>query len=173
MSQKKHGKQPYEPTNDELSGSPRAFEYELQMFRWCVQMLELSKNLCTVLVNDYLRDSVIEAALLHARDLLDFFTGDQPMKGDLNEDSIRAGHFLRESCDNRDGRWEMLDLPRTKSRKSDINKSLSHLTFARVQGHHNWDDLPKIKDEIEVIYSTFLRRLPEGNRGKWPAPATR
>jgi len=164
---RKKKKQPYKPTKPELDGAPRAFIYELQMLHFSVQLLELFKDQRWVLFNKCIHDAVLEAALLHARNLLEFFTGDRPLKGNLNEDSIRAGYFIKESHKNQKGCWKSDKLSHTKSRKNDINKSLSHLTFKRIKEDYKWDDLPKIKEEIEEAYDEFIQLLPENKQNEW------
>jgi hypothetical protein len=128
-------------------------------------MFECFKSPCSIFLNDSLRSAILETVLLHARNLLEFFTGDQPIIGRLDEDSIRAGHFVKGST-----WWKSSKLSHTKSRKTDINKSLSHLTFKRIKENYKWDDLPKIKGEIEASYIEFLNLLPDEDRAKWPPP---
>jgi len=144
----------YAPSECEREGAPRAFKYELQMFRWCVQMFECFKNPCSILLNDGIRNSILETALLHTRNLLDFFAGKPSLK-----DDIIATHFV----------GNPLKLPYLESLREDINKSLSHLTYTRIRADYRWE-LPKIKDEIEAAYTEFIKLLPEKDRAKWPSP---
>jgi hypothetical protein len=166
MCEKKN-KKPYEPAEDERQGAPRAFGYELQMFLGTVQMLGCLENPCSIFVNKCLQNSILETVLLHARNLLEFFTGGQPLKGNFDEDSIRAGYFISKPQNNQVGWWQSDKLSHTKLRKNDINKSLSHLTFERIKGNYKWDDLLKIKEEIESAYNEFLQLLPDEDRAKW------
>ena len=152
---------PYRPTINELKGAPRAFIYELQMFLRYVQIFECFKSPCPILLNESLRNAILEAILLHTRNLLDFFIGKQPKQGKLDEDSIRAGYFVNKEC-----WWQSDKLSYTKSRKNDINQSLSHITFKRIEGKYEWD-LLKIKEEIEAAYNEFLLLLPVKDRVKW------
>ena len=137
----------YKPTNPELNGAPRAVEYELQMFLYsveCCQHLTLQ------------RKAVIETALLHARNLLDFFTGKPSRKND-----ILAYHFV----------GKPLKLPYLESLRDDINKSLTHLTYSRLTPGQKYEwDLAPIKDEIEAAYTEFLKLLPKEDRVKWLPP---
>jgi hypothetical protein len=160
----------YEPSELDLEGAPRAFHYELQMFRLYMQFLELLRNPYSILFNRCIYNAVLEGVLLHVRNLLEFFTGNQPAKGSFDEDSIRAGHFVGKSNKNQDCWWSSSKLRYTKSRKTDINKSLSHLTFTRIREKYKWDDLPKIRAEIEAAYTEFLQLLPQEDRAEWPAP---
>jgi len=168
MCEKKSKKHPYELTIKERYGAPKTFEYEMQMFCWSIQMFEYLKNPCSILLNDGIRNSILETSLLHVRNLLEFFTGDRPMKGNLDEDSIRAGYFVDEPH-KKGGWWKSSNLSYTQSRKTNINKSLSHLTFKRIKENYKWDDLPKIKEEIEKAYTEFLKLLPQEDRAKWPS----
>lgn len=138
-------KQPYKPTD--MAGAPKAFEYELQMFLYSV---EFCQNLALQ------RKAMIETSLLHARNLMDFFTG----KPSQNDD-ILAYHFVGKS----------LKIPYLESLRNDINKSLSHLTYTRLSPGQRYEwDLAKIKDEIEAVYIEFLKLLPEEDRARWPTP---
>lgn len=144
----------YQPSKCERQGAPGAFRYELQMFRFSTQLCELFKDPHSLLFNKYIHDAVLEAALLHARNLLDFFTGKPSLK-----DDIVASHFV----------GNPLGLPYLESIRNDINKSLSHLTYTRIGAEYKWD-LPKIRDEIEAAYNEFLQLLPQKDRAKWPPP---
>jgi len=139
----------YEPSQCERQGAPRAFKYELEMLRFAV--VEHSK------VQEQ-SNALLESALLHARNLLDFFGQKQPPKSD----DICAGHFVKAA-----NWWRSRRLPYLESQKGAINKSLSHLTYERIGAKYEWD-LPKIKDEVEAAYTEFLRLLPEEDRTKWP-----
>lgn len=160
---KKKEKKHYKPTKLELEGAPRAFIYELQMLHFSIQLYELFKDPRSLLFNQYIPNVVLEAALLHARNLLDFFVGGQPKEGNLDKDSIRAGYFV-----GKNGWWRSSKLPYLKVRKKDINESLSHLTFSRIKNkdRYHWN-LPKIKKEIDDAYAEFLQLLPQNERGKW------
>jgi hypothetical protein len=146
----------YKPTEVELNGAPKAFLYEFQMFRSSVQ--NCMQNHSKV---------ALETALLHVRNLFDFFVGGHPTKGSWNEDNICAGYFIDDRYKNKEGWWESSKLLYTLSRKDDINKSLSHLTFSRIKENYKWDDLPKIKEEIETAYTEFIQLLPKEEMGKW------
>lgn len=147
---------PYQPSEPERQGTPEAFKYEMEMF--CYAEGQLSK------AQGNLRKAMIECALLHARNLLDFFTGNQPMTGRMDEKSIRAGHFIKENT-----WWKSDKLSYLQKRKKDINKALSHLTYDRIGAEYEWD-LAKIKDEVEASYIEFVKLLPKEDRTKWPVP---
>lgn len=153
----------YQPTQSERAGAPRAFIYELNMFHFSVQLCEFFRYPCSTLLNSNIHNVALEAALLHARNLLDFFIGVQPMVGDLDEDSIRAGYFV-----GKNSWWTSSKLPRLKDRKKDINKGLSHLTYSRIKNkqRYRWN-MQEIKKEIDDAHAEFLKLLPEKERGKW------
>ncbi|MGD0785032.1 MAG: hypothetical protein ABR969_04390 [Sedimentisphaerales bacterium] len=156
VSNKNKKQVPFEPTDIELKGSPQAFLYELKMLHSSVQH-------CVKLCNNF----TLETALLHARNLFEFFTGKHPQKGDLNEDNICAGYFVEKYHKDEKNWWKSSKLQYTQSRIKDINKCLGHLTFSRIEGKYQWNDLPQIMDEIETAYIEFLQMLPEEDRAKW------
>jgi hypothetical protein len=147
---------PYQPSDPERQGAPEAFKYEMEIFCYAEGHLSNAQG--------NLRKAMIECALLHARNLLDFFTGNQPMTGRMDEKSIRAGHFIKENT-----WWKSDKLSYLQQRKKDINKSLSHLTYDRIGTEYEWN-LAKIKDEIKASYTELLKLLPEVERSKWPPP---
>jgi len=148
---------PYQPSETERQGAPEAFKYEMEMF--CYSEGHLSN------AQGNPRKAMIECALLHARNLLDFFTGNQPMMGRIDQKTIRAGHFIKENT-----WWKSDKLPNLQKRKKDINKALSHLSYDRIGAGYRWNDLPKIREEIKSAYAEFHKLLPEEERTKWPEP---
>ena len=148
---------PYEPSECERSGAPRAFEYELKMLRFAIEEHSRVQGQT---------DALLECALLHTRNLLEFFYQKQPPEND----NICAGHFVGEFAKNKTGNWwKSCRLPYLKSQKVAINKSLSHLTYERIGAEYKWD-LAKIKHEVETAYSEFFNLLPEEDRAKWLPP---
>ncbi|MBN1973790.1 MAG: hypothetical protein JW787_09140 [Sedimentisphaerales bacterium] len=146
---------PYQPSDFELQGAPDAFKYEMEMLYFAHgQLLNESGGLHNVM---------IECTLLHARNLLDFFTGNQPMTGKMDEKSIRAGQYIKENT-----WWKSNKLSYLQQRKKDINKALSHLTYDRIGTKYKWD-LEKITDQVEIAYTEFLKLLPDIERSKWPS----
>jgi hypothetical protein len=103
-------------------------------------------------------NSALEAALLHARNLLDFFTG-----GPTHKDDIQAAHFITVPGV---ARWESNKLCLLSSHRDDLNYSISHLTYRRTNGKPQWD-LPKIADEIKAAFEEFLGLLPEHEQSRW------
>jgi len=149
----------YEPSQCERQGAPRAFKYELEMLRFAASKYSNAQD-------KLLRNALVECALLHARNLLDFFWRKQPPKND----DICAAHFVGKSAKRKSADWwRSCKLPYLKSHKTTINKSLSHLTYERIGAEYKWD-LAKIKDEIEAAYTEFLQLLPQEDQAKWPPP---
>lgn len=145
---------PYAPTKDELRRAPPRALYELDMFRASIE-------LCASLdgKNDPVMHNVaLEATLLHARNLLDFFTGDATSK-----DDIRAAHFISTPGASW---WKSSKLSFLSSRRDDLNSSISHLTYRRVKGKPTWP-LERIASEVEAAFEEFLKYLPNGEQAAW------
>lgn len=146
----------YYPSKTELQGAPEKFLYELMMFRAAINLhIEHSTQTNPVLCN-----VTLESALIHARNLYGFFCGEESW-----EDNIIAGHFIK----NSDGtHWKSSALSYIASRRNDINKALSHLTYARVKNKPSWH-IKHIMQDIESAYGEFLALLPEREYSKWQA----
>jgi hypothetical protein len=142
----------YEPSQKEREEALEAFKYELEMLRLAVarHLKEQGKQ------DKLVSNAMLECALLHTRNILDFFTGKKSNKND-----IIALHFVNKSP----------QLPYIKSLRNNINKSLSHLTYTRVEVGKKYEwDLPKIRGEIEETYSEFFISLSDEEKAKWPEP---
>ena len=111
--------------------------------------------------NPILCNISLECTLLHARNLLDFFCGKKSSKDDL-----RASHFVPKSQGL--SYWTSSKLSYIESRREDINKSLSHLTYTRSLQKPLWN-LQKIQQEIDEAYNEFLSLLPKNERSNWTA----
>ncbi len=147
-------KKPYVPCQLELRYAPEKFLYELGMLRASADALSLS----SILNGSPLWNIILEAALLHARNLYEFFSRKRCAKDDM-----LAGHFVK----SKDGSfWTSGKLGYLASLKQDINKALSHLTYTRVSKKPCWD-VERIRDEIEDAYAEFLALLPESERSNW------
>jgi len=145
---------PYAPTKDELRRAPPRVLYELNMFR---ASIDLCMNLDGK--NDPVMHNVaLEATLLHARNLLDFFTG-----GATSKDDIHAAHFISTPGANW---WKSSKLSFLSALRDDLNYSISHLTYRRVQGKPKWH-LKRIASEIEAAFEEFLQCLPNGEQAAW------
>jgi len=144
----------YSPSAIELQGAPKQFLYELRMFLVATDALQDA----AVRSNPRMNNVILESALMHARNLLDFFCGKESEK-----DDIVASHFVR----NPDGTpWTSSKLAFLSSCKTDINKALSHLTYKRVEFKPTWQ-ITRIRREIEDAYADFTVLLPANNRTKW------
>lgn len=150
-------REPYIPSEAELAGAPQPFLYELRMFRETTDVFIEHSPLITDLT---LKRVFLESALVHARNLLDFFTCEPSSK-----DDILAVHFLTPADERQ---WRPSGLAHLASRRDDINKALSHLTYTRVNNKPAWP-FGQIRVEIEQAYGEFLEELPETDRPKWQA----
>jgi len=113
-------------------------------------------------VNGYdILNAFLEGALLHLRNLYDFFCGLETEK-----DDIRASHFVPRATGQL--RWTSSKLDTVKSLIPTINKSLSHLTYTRISRKPKWP-LKKLAQEIEYAYAEFKSLLPDSERGQWPS----
>ncbi len=137
---------------EQPDGAARALHYELEAFRASAKhFMDLQARV----------NGALENTLLHARNLLDFFTGSRPYKGAWDESDIRAGYFVH----GKDW-WKSSELPYLRAQKANINKSLSHLTFDRIEEDYKWN-VAQIMQEIEAAYAEFLGRLPLEERPEW------
>jgi hypothetical protein len=144
----------YVPTDDQLQQAPPRVLYELDMFF-------ASANTCLGLNKDHeasLYNAALEATLLHARNLLDFFTGDQTPK-----DDIRAAHFLPAAAS---GWWKSSRLGLLNSLRNELNYSISHLTYRRTLGKPQWD-LAGMASEVRAAFEEFIGLLPEPEQSRW------
>ena len=144
----------YTPTDDQLRQAPPRVLYELNMFFGSFEAcMRLNKDHEAVLYN-----TALEATLLHARNLLDFFTGDPTPK-----DDIRAPHFIAVPGG---GWWKSSQLGLLSSLRDDLNYSISHLTYRRTSGKPQWD-LARIAGEVRAAFEEFLGLLPEHEQSRW------
>jgi len=149
-------KKAYQASTLELQCAPALFLYELRVFLAATSFLQDP----AVQNNPSLKNAILESALLHSRNILDFFCAKES-----SIDDISAGHFVK----NADGTpWTSFKLSFLISCKGDINKSLSHLTYTRVKFKPSWN-MTKIRQEIEDAYSEFVTLLPLSERPKWTA----
>ena len=93
-------------------------------------------------------DLVLEALLIHARNLRDFFA-----KSGNNND-ILARDFVSQMP-----RFAMPYL-RSKSRRNGLNRSLAHASYSRPRLSGEWN-IQIIGQELEVAMRRFLERLKE------------
>ena len=142
----------YSPAADESKAASAKFRYELLMFRHAHDLLN------TIPAIDATYNITLEAALLHLRNLYDFFCSPP-----THQDDIQARHFTTHplttihSC-----------LSAVAARQDDINKSLSHLTYTRTKKKPSWN-MDAFREEIENAYQAFLALVPADERSEWPA----
>jgi hypothetical protein len=142
----------YEPTRSELDSARQHFAYELDMLRAVTDMLRDRPDPMA------LHNALLESALVHARNLHDFFIHQQS-----DGDDVLALHYVADqSLRTRPA------LTYVRSCQQPINKALSHLTYHRTVKKPLWR-LSVMRNEIETAYSQFLEALPEDERENWPA----
>lgn len=161
-------KKPYKPSYEELQKSPPRVVYELKMFFASLNACSKLHQLCHKALNeggtwtqedDDLRKSTLESTLLHARNLLDFLTGNPTRK-----DDIRAAHFLPNS---EDCWWKSNKLELLSTRRDDLNFSISHLTYRRTTKDRPKWDLQTIADEVHAAFDEFISLLPKSEQSRW------
>jgi hypothetical protein len=156
MFPKMSKKKPYTPTNDEIQKAPPRVFYELKMFRGAAEkVMELGKPNDPVLYN-----AALESALLHARNLLDFFTGEP-----TDKDDIHAAHFINTPKD-KENRWTSAKMPLLMAQRTDLNYSISHLTYRRTKRKPEWD-IPAIRHEVLAAFDDFKNKLPKDKKSAW------
>lgn len=149
------GRRVYVPTAAELEGAAGPFLYELHMLREATDPFVQHSSLVH---DETMRRVFLESALIHARNLLDFFTCEP-----TPNDDILAAHFI---CNSDGSPWKPTGLTHLVSRRTDINKALTHLTYTRVANKPGWP-FALIRHEIEIAYLEFVERLPEDQRTSW------
>jgi hypothetical protein len=97
--------------------------------------------------------ALLESALVHARNLLDFFFGVHSPCDDVLACHVVSGYPAPSAA-----------LKYLASCKSDINKTLSHLTYSRVVRKRSWP-FHRFRFDIEKAYADFLALLPESVAG--------
>jgi hypothetical protein len=148
----------YLPNKNELKDAPPRVLYELKMFHASVHKCQ-SVDVDT---NPALYNISLEATLLHARNLLDFFCGNETRK-----DDIRAAHFIsKNKLPAGDNWWKSNKLGYLNSRRDDLNYSISHLTYRRVSGKPSWN-VETISKEIKEAFDEFLSYLPNNEQVVW------
>jgi hypothetical protein len=150
-------KPPYKPTQKQLEGAPEKVYYELDALRTAVGLSGDRSLWGRHLFGSIVRDSI----LLHARNLRDFLC-----KRPGPKDDIVAGHFVANEDDEP---WTSASLSFTSSRIERMNKLRNHLTYTRVASEYKWsfEEIDRIREEIDNAYAEFLSRLPARDRNKW------
>lgn len=143
----------YVPETATRDAARSMFGYELESFRSATDLLFADPP------REY-HNALLESALVHARNLHDFFCH-RPS----DCDDVIAAHYLPAS--GAASLPECLDY--LKSCQRAINKSLAHLTYHRTEAKPEWD-FGLMRYEVETAHAVFLSRLPADERWAWPAP---
>lgn len=144
----------YTPSSADINSAPDLFVYEMRMFRGTTDALLSRAPACDDWV---LYRALLESALVHARNLLDFFVG-----AASPNDDVLACHVLNDYTS------PSAFLEHLASCRSDINKTLSHLTYSRVARKRSWP-FWRFRGDLETAYAEFLALLPESERAEWQA----
>lgn len=97
-----------------------------------------------------LSNAVVEAFLMHARVLHDFF-----YKSPIKDDDVVAGHFFP------DGDWERIRPEKPtilNTKKTAIDKRLAHMTYARLGTKEEWS-WTLIRNELNAPIEAFLHNV--------------
>ena len=143
-----HGKTKARPKRGDalLKTAVQTAHYEYSMF--CQACVLTQRPPSPDEEHQVLRNMAIEVAVLHARNLRDFFT----RKG--RDDDVLAADFLRSVPP-----WKLTKL-KSKSVRRRMNKLLAHMSFKRRRYKKGWD-IPSLKAEIDRAWQMFLDRLEE------------
>lgn len=120
------------------------FLYELDMLNGFCKLWMLSPE------DGYIQNALIEAFLIHARNLVDFLTDKRNKKDDLTCSDFKDlnGTMIQKT---------RLEIPDKLIDK--IHKHLAHLTKARIEEKPNWD-LLLIRNKINQGAKIFLDQCP-------------
>jgi hypothetical protein len=125
-------------TPKELHEMAEHVQYEIDQFRNAIRRLDVTTQ------SDAGWNSAIELALLHFRNLRDFFFPENARSDDV---------FARDYI----ATWSPLVDPVFKETRNGINKRLAHLTLAR---RIPWNaPLKKMNTAIETLIAEFKRQL--------------
>ena len=144
----------YTPSSADINSAPALFVYEMRMFRGTTDALLLRGPACDDWV---LSRALLDLALVHARNLLDFF-----VSAASPNDDVLACHVLNDYTS------PSAILEHLASCRNDINKTLSHLTYSRVARKRSWP-FRRFRRDLETAYAKFLALLPESERAEWQA----
>ena len=133
-------------TEEELRDASKHLFYEIQMLLGTAKKLSILRG-CQ---DEVLKNAVLEAFLIHARNLIDFLYT-KPV-----QDDVAIEDFLEKA-----GKGE--GIPAQSSflchQTKRINKKLAHLTYFRVLDEDVWDYL-RITEEIRGPLNVFLAQVP-------------
>jgi hypothetical protein len=126
-----------------------AYNYEVKMLQGLLILLsELPPELPTAPWDAAQRNALIEAHILHARNLIDFF-----LPGSSRRDDIRMSDFL-------DSEWLIIgaEKDRLAGLKPHMDKRLAHLTRQRHDEFRGWVSIV-IAADLMKLNEDFVRRF--------------
>ena len=102
--------------------------------------------------------ALLEAFLLHVRNLRDFLYDDQP-----TQDDVVAAHFFDRPDEWRRNRPPLGEY--VKSIRKRLNKALAHISYARLDYRKDkkWS-IGRIKRELDAAWEAFIEGLPREKR---------
>ena len=121
----------------------RVISYEFGMFRSSLRLWEAGQEESS---SPFLLNVAIETTLLHARNLLDFFS-----LGGFKDD-VKARDFMSPQP-----RIALSYLRRNRKR---VNKKLAHPSYSRSRMNSSWDRR-QIESELDGAMRAFLERLQD------------
>jgi hypothetical protein len=134
--------------------------YELKMLYHCL------RKLATWTMPSEDGNMAMEAFLLHARNLYDFFFAGMGVGGK----DVSVEHFLDAGSE-----WNPVNStlsPYLTAQRQRLNRSIQHLSYDRIgfEPYKDWD-LSKIYDELRGLWQQMMARLPAA-RQAWFEPPT-
>jgi hypothetical protein len=102
---------------------------------------------------------ILEALLLHFRNILDFFYGEAK-----NPDDVHASHFFPDPS-----QWNPVKPAWLREYRQRCHKLLAHLTYSRLDYKERGEMVWKLDEKLQHLRDTwysFLDSLPSGRR-RW------
>jgi len=128
-------------------------KYEWNMLQYCYKRMSNEQ----VNTDMYEQNLFLEAFLLHARVLKDFFIRDP------SQDDVSAIHFFDDAAE-----WQNIInilCPYLRQHQKRLNKYLAHLTYERIREDKVWEVIA-IFNELEYAWQQFYALLPQ-ERKEW------
>jgi hypothetical protein len=117
----------------------------------------------TVVLSDHGRNVLVEAFLMHVRNLSDFFTNDNPQK-----DDVVAKHYVKDWSAILAGNETAAAASASLKRQCAwINKRLAHLTATRQRDSKDTDArlINELLGEASHVFELLMRNLTPEQRG--------
>lgn len=131
----------------------KKIKYEWDMLQYCYR--RISHDQANADIHE--QNLFLEAFLLHARVLKDFFIRDP------RQDDVAAIHFFDDTAG-----WQKIKntlCPYLRQHQRRLNKYLAHLTYDRLREDKVWE-WGVIFNEIEYAWQQFFSLLPQ-ERKEW------